>query len=64
MFLSLMNDFLKLAAGRAPNDASFLPRLADVEPSCRLIARAFERRRFAGAVDVPLEPAVGEGAGA
>lgn len=55
MFLALMRDFLALVAGRPPSDNAHLPRLDRVGESCALIARAWESRRFVGAIgkDIP-----------
>lgn len=47
MFLSLMQDFLTHAHGNAVT-TPFFPAFATVQPSCRLIASAWEARRFAG----------------
>lgn len=49
MFLDLMRDFLALVAGR-PTSGAHLPRLDRVGGSCRLIAGAWEARRFTGLV--------------
>ncbi len=49
MFLDLMRDFLALVDGRATT-GEHLPRLDRVEASCRLIAAAWEARRFTGTV--------------
>jgi predicted dehydrogenase len=51
MFLAIMQDFLALAAGRAPSEAQFLPRLDLVRASCEEIAAAHAARRFTGHLD-------------
>ncbi|MFN3972631.1 MAG: Gfo/Idh/MocA family protein [Gemmobacter sp.] len=50
MFMDAMRDFLALASGRAPSDNPHLPRLDRVASTCRLIARAWEARRFTGTI--------------
>ncbi|WP_137701066.1 Gfo/Idh/MocA family protein [Marimonas lutisalis] len=50
MFLGLMRDFMALAEGRAPSDNPLLPRFDRVYDSCALLARAWEARRFHGAL--------------
>ena len=55
MFLAAMRDFLALAQGGAPSDVTHLPRFDLALPSCALIAKAWEARRFCGAIakDIP-----------
>lgn len=55
MFLSAMGDFLALAQGKVPSAVEHLPRLDLTLPSCALIAKAWEARRFTGTVakDIP-----------
>lgn len=48
MFLDIMRDFIALAEGGAVSDNPVLPRLDRVEGSARLIAAAWEARRFNG----------------
>lgn len=47
MFLSLMQDFLTHAQGNTVTTPNF-PAFTTVQPSCRLIASAWEARRFHG----------------
>jgi predicted dehydrogenase len=54
MFLGLMRDFLALVAGRRVSDNPHLPRLDRVVSSCRLIARAWQARRFTGTIEKEL----------
>lgn len=55
MFLAAMGDFLALVQGRAMSGVEHLPRFDLALPSCALIAKAWETRRFTGAVakDIP-----------
>ena len=55
MFLDAMRDFLALVAGEQTSDNRHLPRLDRSLPSCRLIAAAWEARRFTGTTqrDIP-----------
>lgn len=55
MFLSAMRDFLALAQGKAVSDVEHLPRFDLALPSCALIAKAWEARRFTGTTrkDIP-----------
>lgn len=46
MFLDLMRDFMALAEGRTPSDNPLLPRLDRVRESAKLVASAWENRRF------------------
>ena len=55
MFLAAMRDFLALVQGRTPSAVEHLPRFDLALPSCVLIAKSWETRRFAGTVvkDIP-----------
>ena len=55
MFLSAMADFLALAQGKTPSAVEHLPRFDLALPSCALIAKAWEARRFIGMTrkDIP-----------
>jgi hypothetical protein len=55
MFLAAMRDFLALAQGKAPSTVEHLPRFDLALPSCALIAKAWEARRFTGSIakDIP-----------
>lgn len=55
MFLSAMGDFLALVQGKTPSAVEHLPRLDLALPSCFLIAKAWETRRFTGTIakDIP-----------
>jgi predicted dehydrogenase len=55
MFLAAMGDFLALVQGKAPSSVEHLPRFDLALPSCALIAKAWETRRFKGTVakDIP-----------
>lgn len=55
MFLSAMRDFLALVQGHAPSKVEHLPRFDLAQPSCALIAKAWEARRFTGTIqkDIP-----------
>jgi predicted dehydrogenase len=55
MFLAAMRDFLALVQGRATSGVEHLPRFDLAIPSCGLIAKAWETRRFTGTVakDIP-----------
>ena len=55
MFLAAMRDFLALVQGRPPSNVEHLPRFDLALPSCALIAKAWEARRFTGTVtkDIP-----------
>ncbi len=55
MFLAAMADFLALAQGHAPSAVEHLPRFDLALPSCALIAKAWEARRFIGTIakDIP-----------
>ena len=55
MFLSAMGDFLALVQGKAPSNVEHLPRFDLALPSCALIARAWQLRRFTGTIqkDIP-----------
>lgn len=55
MFLSAMADFLALVQGKPPSAVEHLPRFDLALPSCALIAKAWEARRFTGTVakDIP-----------
>ncbi|NNL35366.1 MAG: Gfo/Idh/MocA family oxidoreductase [Silicimonas sp.] len=50
MFLDLMRDFMAMAEGRPPSDNPLLPRLDRMYDSAALIATAWEKRRFHGAL--------------
>ena len=54
LFTGAMRDFLALVRGETP-DTSHLPRFDRTLPSCRLIAQAWEARRFTGTTlkDIP-----------
>lgn len=54
MFLAAMTEFLALAAGGALPDDPLRPRFDVMEPSSLLIARAWETRRFSGALTLPM----------
>ncbi len=51
MFLALMRDFLALVAGREGSGNPLVPRLDLALPSARLVAAAWEARRFIGEID-------------
>lgn len=51
MFLGIMGDFIALAEGGTLSDNPLLPRLDRVEGSARLIASAWEARRFNGMIE-------------
>ncbi|WP_112312206.1 Gfo/Idh/MocA family protein [Pseudogemmobacter bohemicus] len=51
MFLSLMRDFLALVSGRETSGNKLLPRLDLALPSARLVADAWEARRFIGMIE-------------
>jgi predicted dehydrogenase len=51
MFLAIMGDFMALVEGKAPSDNPLMPRFDRVYDSCALIARAWEARRFHGAIE-------------
>ena len=51
MFLSIMRDFLALAAGKAPSDVEFLPRMDLARASCEEVAAARAARQFTGHMD-------------
>ncbi|MBC7675992.1 MAG: hypothetical protein H7173_08070, partial [Rhodoferax sp.] len=55
IFLSAMGDFLALVHGKPPSAVEHLPRFDLALPSCALIAKAWEARRFNGTVakDIP-----------
>lgn len=53
MFLAILQDFLALAAGRAPSEVEHLPRLDLVRASSEEIAKAHAMRRFTGHLDGP-----------
>ena len=55
MFLAAMGDFLGLVQGKAPSSVEHLPRFDLALPSCALIAKAWDARRFTGMVakDIP-----------
>lgn len=55
MFLAAMTDFLALAQGNAPASVDLVPRFDLALPSCALIAKAWEARRFTGTIqkDIP-----------
>ena len=55
MFLEAMTDFLALVQGKAPSSVEHLPRFDLALPSCTLIAKAWEARRFTGTIakDIP-----------
>ena len=55
MFMSAMRDFLALVQGRTPSAVEHLPRFDLALPSCALIAKAWEARRFTGTIqkDIP-----------
>ena len=55
MFLAAMSDFLALVQGKLPSGVEHLPRLDLALPSCALIAKAWEARRFTGTIqkDIP-----------
>ncbi|MDQ2090462.1 Gfo/Idh/MocA family protein [Marimonas arenosa] len=50
MFLGIMDDFMALVEGRAPSGNPLMPRFDLVQDSCALIAQAWERRVFHGAL--------------
>lgn len=50
MFLAAMRDFLALVQGRLPSDLEHLPRFDLAQPSCALIAKAWDARRFTGTI--------------
>lgn len=51
MFLALMRDFLALVSGRETSGNRLLPRLDLALPSARLVADAWEARRFIGMIE-------------
>ena len=55
MFLAAMGDFLALVQGKPPSNVKHLPRFDLALPSCALIAKAWEARRFNGTArkDIP-----------
>jgi predicted dehydrogenase len=55
MYIAAMADFLALAQGNAPSAVEHLPRFDLALPSCALIAKAWEARRFTGTItkDIP-----------
>lgn len=55
MFLSATADFLALVQGKTTSDVEHLPRFDVALPSCALIAKAWEARRFTGTIakDIP-----------
>ncbi len=55
MFLSAMGDFLALLQGKATSGVEHLPRFDLALPSCALIAKAWQDRRFTGTIakDIP-----------
>ena len=50
MFLAAMRDFLALVAGQPVSDVEHLPRLDLCLPAARLVAEAWEARRFTGLI--------------
>jgi predicted dehydrogenase len=50
MFLTALRDWLALLSGEQVSDVEHLPRFDLVQPSCALIARAWEDRKFTGNV--------------
>ena len=50
MFLAAMRDFLALVAGQQVSEVEHLPRLDLCLPSARLVAEAWEARRFTGSI--------------
>ncbi len=55
MFLSAMGDFLALVQGKTPSSVYHLPRFDLALPSCALIAKAWQARKFVGSIqkDIP-----------
>lgn len=55
MFLAAMGDFLAMAQGQNPSAIEHPPRFDLALPSCGLIAKAWECRRFTGTIakDIP-----------
>ena len=55
MFIEAMTDFLAVAEGKPPSTVEHLPRFDLALPSCALIAKAWEARRFTGTItkDIP-----------
>jgi predicted dehydrogenase len=55
MFLAAMRDFLAVVQGKVPSTVEHLPRFDLALPSCALIAKAWEARRFTGTIakDIP-----------
>ena len=55
MFIEAMTDFLAFVAGKSPSKVEHLPRFEAALPSCALIAKAWECRRFTGTItkDIP-----------
>ena len=55
MFIEAMADFLALIDGKPPSAVDHLPRFDLALPSCALIAKAWEARRFTGSItkDIP-----------
>lgn len=54
MFLGAMRDFLALVRGTTPSGHPLMPRLDRMRGVADLVARAWEARRFHGAVDLEM----------